>query len=227
MKIHLACWCDGSRSQRSRKGSLADKTVKLAKRKAEEDSRPHVTIEGEQIDNVHSFVYLGGKAQCDGDNMADVQHRMNIAQAAFSSLSKLWNDHRLPLSMKIRMYSTAVCSTLTHACESWDLTPDVAKSIIGFNSRCLHIITGKNYSETATNPDLNLLLKIRKRRLRYLGHVLRMEDQRLVKRTLLAYVYPTPPPGSLLDDCNGKSVDTLIELAADRKRWSSLVNNLF
>ena len=109
----------------------------------EEDKRPHATIEGEQIttDNVHSFVYLGSKAQCDGDIMADVQHRMNIAQAAFSSLSKLWNDHRLPLSMKIRMYSTAVCFTLTHACESWDLSSDVAKSIIGFNSRCLHIIT--------------------------------------------------------------------------------------
>ena len=136
MKIHLARWCDGSIS---RKGSVSDKTVKLSKIKAEEDSRPHVTIEGVQIDNVHSFVYLGSKAQCDGDIMVDVQHRMNIAQAVFSSLSKFWNEHRLPLSMKIRMYSTAVCFTLTHACESWDLTPDVAKSIIGFNSRCLYL----------------------------------------------------------------------------------------
>ena len=103
--------------------------------------------------------------------------------------------------------------------------PGLAKSIIGFNS--LHIITGKSYSETATNPDHNLLLEIRKRRLRYLEHVLRMDDQRLGKRTLLAYVNPTPSPGSLHDDCNGKSVDTLLDLAFDRKRWNSLMNNLF
>ena len=143
MKINLARW--------------------LEKRKAEEDSRPHFTIVGYPIDNLHSFVYLGSKAQCDGDIMADVQNRMNITQAAFSSLSNLWNDHRLPLSMQIRMYNTAVCFTLTHACKSWDLNPDLAKYVISFNSRCIHIITGKSYSEIATNPDHNLLLEICKR----------------------------------------------------------------
>ena len=58
---------------------------------------------------------------------------MVIAQDAFNSLYKLWEDRRLPLSMKLRMYFTAVCSTFTHACESWDLTEEVRKTINGFN----------------------------------------------------------------------------------------------
>ena len=40
--------------------------------------------------------------------------------------------------------------------------------------------------ELARNPPFDLVLTIRKRRLRYLGHILRMEQDRLVKRTLIA-----------------------------------------
>ena len=211
MKIHLKRWCDGTESKRSRKGSLADKAVQLSKMKSAEKERPQVSIEGETIENVHSFVYLGSKTQCDGESKADVKHRMVIAQDAFNGLYKLWEDRRLPLSMKLRMYLCTVCSTFTHACESWDLTEEVIKTINGFNSRCLHVITGKSYRETATQPDFDLVLAIRKRRLRYLGHVLRMSDDRLVKRTLEAHVSSQShgiPDGSLLDDpqCNGESL---------------------
>ena len=82
MKIHLKRWCDGGRTVRSRKGTLADKAVQLDKRKAAENEREHILIEGDQIDNVHSFVYLGSKQQCDGDDISDVKYRMDIAQAA-------------------------------------------------------------------------------------------------------------------------------------------------
>ena len=231
MNIHLTRWCDGTESNRSRKGSLADKAVQLSKRKTAEQSRPHVMIEGEEIDNVHSFVYLGSKSQCDGDSKADLKHRMVIAQSAFNELYKLWEDHRLPLSMKLNLYRTAVCSTFTHACESWDFTEEVARSVNGFNSRSLHVITKQGFRETATNPKFNLVLEIRKRRLRYLGHVLRMDPDRLVRRTLLAYVCSQThgiPAGSLLDDphCKGRSINTLIDLAADRRSWSRSVDSI-
>ena len=63
---------------RSRTGSLADKAVQNKRRKAKEEERPHVSLDGIQIENVHSFVYLGSCFQSDGDNMADVKHRMNL-----------------------------------------------------------------------------------------------------------------------------------------------------
>ncbi|KAI8513671.1 hypothetical protein Bbelb_079950 [Branchiostoma belcheri] len=75
--------------------------------------------------------------------------------------------------------------------------------INGFNSRCLQVITKKHFRDTATNPDYNLMLTIRRRRLRYLGHILRMDPSRLVRRTVEAYVCggDNPPEGSLLMDC--------------------------
>jgi hypothetical protein len=232
MKVHRGRRLCGPRADgtpRSRKGTLADKAVQLSKRKEVENLRDHVRIEGEEIENVHSFVYLGSKLQCDGEDTADVKHRMAIAQSEFSSLSRLWQDHRLPLSMKIRLYRSAVCSTFTHACEAWNLTEAIRKTINGFNSRCLHVITGEPYRSTARNPPFNLVLAIRCRRMRYLGHVLRMDTDRLVRRTFMAFVHggQGPPDGSLLDDCGGRSIDALTGLAQDRGRWEKkMVGNL-
>ena len=188
LSVHKARWCDAGGTIRSRAGSLADKAVQRVKRAANENELDHVMVEGNAIDNVYSFEYLGSRIQCDGDFKADVKYRMEIAQARFSSLFNIWDDHRLSTNMKVKLYRTSVCSTLTHACEAWVLNDNVKRMVNGFNSTCLHTITKKCYREMAMNPPFNLVLAIRRRRLRYLGHVLRMHEDRLVRRTLAAYV---------------------------------------
>ena len=57
-------------------------------------------------------------------------------------------------------------------------------------------MTGVHYRETAIAPAYDLVLAVRRRRLRYLGHVLRMPAERMVGRALMALVsdtikYPT------------------------------------
>ena len=113
--------------------------------------------------------------------------------------------------MEIRLYSSSVCHALIHACEAWDLTEDVQEILRGFNNRCMHSITGQEYRESAINPRYNLMLTIRKRRLRYLGHILRMDENRLVRRTLAAYVNggSAVPEGSLLQDCGCRTFEDL------------------
>ena len=145
----------------------------------------------------------------------------------FSSLSHIWSDHRLSTKMKIRLYQTAVCSTLTHACEAWDLTDKIMREVNGFNSRCLHVITKKHYRDTALNPDFDLLNAICKHRLRYLGHILRMDEGRLLKQTLFALLYEVKerPEGSLLHGCENTPLDRLEAKACDRKEWRHFINN--
>ena len=228
LAIHRGRWCDGGATIRSRTGSLADKAVQHQKRKALEKQRVQVMLDGQALENVYSFEYLGACIQCDGDEEADVRHRMNIAQAVFSSLYAIWSDHRLPRTMKLRLYRLAVCSTITHASEAWAFTKRVQQIVNGFNSRCLHIITGEHWRETATRPAYNLNLAIRRRRLRYLGHLLRMDSNRLVRRTLIAYTNGgnNAPEGSLLQDCPGQTIDQLALEASDRKQWARRVNEL-
>jgi len=145
----------------------------------------HVVLEGEQLDNVYTFYYLGCQIQSDGDEKVDINHRMSIVQTIFNSLSHLWGDHQLTHNMKIRLYIiSAVCSTL-HGFEAWTFSPSVKKMLNGFNSRCLSFITGEQRKETATNPDFDLVAAVVRRRLRFAGHILRMDENRLLRRTFI------------------------------------------
>ena len=213
----MARWCDGGRTQRSRLGTLTDKAVKTAKRRVAEAA----------LDKVLQFEYHGSQLQGDGDDEADVRHRMDVAQASFGSHSHLWSDHRLSSATKLRLYRISVCSTLTHSCEAWTLTRTVVRMINGFNSRCLHVINGEDYRTTATVHVYNLVLAVRPRRLRYLGHVLRLPADSIVRRSVLALVKGGAhyPEGSLFSDCEA-GLPQLEALSLDRSAWRDNVSSL-
>ena len=223
----MARWCDGGRTQRSRLGTLTDKAAKTAKRRVAEAALDKVYVGNEALDNVLHFEYLGSQLQGDGEDEADVCLRMNVAQAAFGSLSHLLSDHRLSCATKLRLYRISVCSTLTHSCEAWILTRTVMRMGNGFNSRCLHVITGEDYRTTATVPAYNLVLVVRKRRLRYLGHVLRLPAESIVRRSLLALMKGGThyPEGSLFSDCVA-ALPQLEALSLDRPAWRAKVSSL-
>ena len=94
----------------------------------------------EPIENAYSFECLGSRMKCDEDDKADVRYRIEIAQATFSSLSRIWKDRRLSQNMRIWLYSSSICHTLTHACEAWDLIEDVQKFIRGFLQQPVHAL---------------------------------------------------------------------------------------
>ena len=79
-------------------------------------------------------------------------------------------------------------------------------------------MTGEHYRETATAPAYDLVLAVRRRRLHYLGHVLRMPSDRMVLCALMALVTDARhyPSGSLLTDCQGIALPQLEAMASSR-----------
>jgi hypothetical protein len=213
--------------ERSRKGSLADKAVKHAKRVKQAAELPRVYIHEHELKNVLTFDYLGCRLSGDGDDTADIMHRMCIAQERFSQLHNIWRDSRLPRHMKLRLYKASVCSTFTHGCEAWLLRPTTVQKLNGFNSRCLHLITGRSYRSEAVSPTFNLVKAVRQRRMRWLGHILRMPDERLLSQAVRAIASDGPPypTGSILMDCH-EEFDELQTVADDRAVWNSICNNI-
>ena len=99
----------------------------------------------------------------------------------------------------------------------------------GFNSRCLSIITGEDYyREAAVRPEFDLVATVMKRRLRFAGHILRMDADRLLRRTFLAYLrsWTTRPVGTVLHGLDSMPIDDIVTLARNRRAWSRHVNSL-
>ena len=131
----------------------------------------------------------------------------------------------------MRLYTSGVCSSFTHGCKAWKMNIPVCKMINGgFNSRCLSVIIGKEFNVTAANPDFNLIDAITKRRLRFAGHILRMNPDRLLRRRFMTYINSHPGlRGSFLHNCEEMSIEqTGLEKTAilrtsfagnDRRLW--------
>jgi len=47
--------------------------------------------------------------------------RLNKGQAIGASLQKIWKNHGMPISMKIKLMKTLVWPVATYSCESWTL----------------------------------------------------------------------------------------------------------
>ncbi len=74
---------------------------------------------------------------------------------------------------------------------------------------------------------IDLLRAIRQRRRRYLGHILRMPESRVVRRALIALTGSgTHPKGSLLMDCQTIPFENIEALAQRRSAWNIMVKRL-
>ena len=219
LAVHRARWCRPGEVPASRRGQLADKDVKLAKRKASTALLPPMVMEGESLETVCQFDYLGCRFTCDGDD----GHRGGTLAWSRPPVA------RQPLTVVTEAaHAASVCSTLTHGSEAWMPTSTALATLNGFNSRQLHSITGRSYRDEATKPAYDLPTAVRTRMHHWLGHILRMPADRLVRRVVLALGQRAGPPyqpGSLLID-TPLPIHELVMRAADRRGWARYVRSL-
>ena len=155
----------------SRRGQLADKAVKLSKRKASAALLPPVILEGEPLEAAYEFDYLGCRFTSDGDDAADIRHRIAIAGERSRSLDYLWlfqSSGPFPETAPLRGERRASAQLSRTAVRRGRLR----RELNGLNSRQLHRITGWSYRVEATRPSYDLQAAVRRRRHHWLGHIL-------------------------------------------------------
>ena len=110
------------------------------------------------------------------------------------------------------------------ASEAWRLTEQTQSRINGVNARCVQRITGKSASEEASRHTrtYDLVMAVRQRRFKWLGHIFRMEGDSLVKLAVKVQ-YELGLPGNIcMDAPHTDSFEDLVALANDRREWAAL-----
>jgi hypothetical protein len=154
-----------------------------------------ITLRGVPLVDVPKFCYLGSTIAVDGESSPEIQARIAKAQSAFSMLEKqLWSVQRIDLKTKIRVYLAAVRPVLLYACETWPMKVADERKLQAFEFRCWRRILGVSYLDRVSNREI--INRIRppsvcseelcKRRLNYLGHVLRKTESSIPRRAFLA-----------------------------------------
>ena len=95
-----------------------------------------IRINGEKLDEVDSFKYLGAVVTDQGSK-PEVLSRIAQTTAALARLKTIWSDKQISLSSKIRQMCSLVISVLLYACETWTLTADILKKLQATEIRSL------------------------------------------------------------------------------------------
>lgn len=218
LRVHQGRWCkkDKTAKKPSRKGTVADRVITKLKVEKHQSTLGKVVLGNKELENVYSFVYLGAAIPGDGDLVTPLKHRSDVAWGRFNDMRTTMTSTKLPVSLRVRLYASVV-----YGCEAWLFTDTIARKLNGINSKMLVSITKRTIHEEARDPSYDAVEQVYRRRWSYLGHVLRLDDDRAVRRYLLELSPGESPfiPGSLLADSEFDNVVDMAQVAMNRDQW--------
>ena len=92
-----------------------------------------LTVDGEIVEGVEEFVYIGSKQTSDGYCRPEIMRRIGLASAVMSSLRKVWNNRQLCVDTKVHVYRALVQSVLLYGSEAWTLLVSDIKKLEAFH----------------------------------------------------------------------------------------------
>ncbi|VDO22420.1 unnamed protein product [Schistosoma margrebowiei] len=150
-----------------------------------------ITLDGETLEGVQSFMYLRSIIDEQGGSDADIKAKIGKSRATFLQLKNIWNSKQLSTNIKVRIFNTNVKAVLLHGAETWRTTTTTIKKVQVFINSCLRKILNIHWPDTISNSllwertnQLPAEEEIRKRRWKWIGHTLRKSSNGITRQAL-------------------------------------------
>src|SRR5271165_2056677 len=151
---------------------------------------PNITIENLRLPVTKQFKYLGSVLSNDAQTDEDIQARISKKSSAYGRLQeRVWKPHGIRLNTKIKVYKAEVLTTLLYGAESWTCYRRHVKMLDAFHMRHLRYLMGIKWQDKVTNNEVlkraqmdGIEAMLKRAQLRWVGHVQRMNDNRLPKQ---------------------------------------------
>ena len=150
--------------------------------------------DAEPVEPVPTFLYLESVVSQDCSTGAEVTSRIIKASQAFGSLNrKLWLQWRIKTKTKIRVFASVIIPTLLYGLECTVLLEPEVHRLQSFVMRCLCTILSISIRDNKRNTSIRKTARqqrvstlLSQRRLRYAGHLARMDDSRLPRKLMVS-----------------------------------------
>ena len=113
-----------------------------------------VQIGCDAIEVVQDFTYLGSNITMDGEVHNEVKARIAEASRAFGCLQRsIFQNHRLSIETKRKVYKATVMSALLYGAETWTTKAGSLTRLSGFHNRCVRTIMGVSKYQQWKEPE--------------------------------------------------------------------------
>ena len=78
-------------------------------------------IEGEKVETVTYFIFLGSKVTADGDYSHEIKRCLLLGRKAMTNLDSILKSRHVTLPTKIHIVKAMVFPIVMNGCESWSI----------------------------------------------------------------------------------------------------------
>ena len=78
-------------------------------------------IDGETMETVTDFIFLGFKITVDGDYSHEIKRHLLLGRKAMKNLDSILKTRDITLQTKVRIVKAMVFSVVIYGCESWTI----------------------------------------------------------------------------------------------------------
>ncbi|KAK3888678.1 hypothetical protein Pcinc_007291 [Petrolisthes cinctipes] len=115
------------------------------------DGDDNIRIDGEEVQRVNEFVFLGSMLPF---TSKDVNRRIALASAAFGRLQRtVWSRRDISLKLKVRLYKSLILPIAIYAGETWTLRAEDTRRLEVFEMRCLRAIMEETGGRELSEED--------------------------------------------------------------------------
>ena len=93
-------------------------------------------IEGEKIETVTGFIFLGSKITADGDCSHEIKRCLLPGRKAMTNLYSIFKSRDITLPTKVRLVKAMVFPVVMYGCESWTMKKAEHQRIDAFELCC-------------------------------------------------------------------------------------------
>ena len=76
-------------------------------------------IDGETVETVSDFIFLGSKITADGDFSPEIKRRLLLVGKVMTNLDSILKSRDINLPTKVRLVKALVFPVVMYGCESW------------------------------------------------------------------------------------------------------------
>ena len=184
----------------------------------------NIPIEGQQIEQETSYMYIGTLITEDGRSEKETKRRRMIARTTFTNMRTLISCRGIHLKTRLRAIKCYVWPTLFNGAETWTITKSLLSRLDAFETE--KITNEEVVRRMGTGREIVRQFKTRK--LQYLGHRIRHNTSQiqLIQGKIEGRRSRGRPRNTWTTDItttNEMKYYKLKRAAEDRKRWHGLV----